>query len=107
MNFAKKIIVDGETVFDITSDTVTPDKVLKGESFHNNEGNPQEGAIETYSGETTITKNQTLSTEGRYITKDIEIKVDIPIVNELPTPTADSPRVVILDERLYLKTGEL
>ena len=103
MNFAKKIVVDGETVFDITSDTVSPNKVLKGESFHDKEGKPQEGAIETYSGETEITENQTLNTEGKYITKDIQIKVDIPVVDELPTPTADSPRVVILNNRLYLK----
>lgn len=103
MNFAKKIVVDGETVFDITSDTVKPDKVLKGESFHNNEGEPQEGGIETYSGDTEITENQTLNTEGKYMADNIQIKVDIPVVNELPAPTADSPMVVILNERLYLK----
>lgn len=103
MNFAKKIVVDGETVFDITSDTVSPDKVLKGESFHDSEGEPQEGAIETYSGESEITENQTLNTEGKYMTEDIQIKVDIPVVDELPAPTADSPKVVILNDRLYLK----
>lgn len=103
MNFAKKIVVDGETVFDITSDTVSPDKVLKDETFHNSNGEPQEGAIETYSGETEITENQTLNTEGKYMTEDIQIKVDIPVVDELPAPTADSPMVVILNERLYLK----
>ncbi len=103
MNFAKKIVVDGETVFDITSDTVTPEKVLKDEKFHNSNGEPQTGEIESYSGETLITENQTLKTKGKYISDDIQVKVDIPIVEELPAPTADSPMVVILNERLYLK----
>lgn len=103
MNFAKKIIVDGETVFDITSDTVTPDKVLKNEKFHNSEGEPQAGEIESYSGETLITENQTLEAKGKYMTDNIQVKVDIPVVEELPAPTADSPMVVIFNERLYLK----
>lgn len=103
MNFHKKIIVNSETVFDITSDTVQPSKVLEGESFHDGEGVAQEGTIKTYSGDLIITENQTLATAGKYMADDIEVNVDIPIVDTLPAVTADSPNVVIMNDRLYLK----
>ena len=42
---ANKVIINGETVLDLTSDTVTPDKLVQGATAHNASGSLVEGTM--------------------------------------------------------------
>ena len=82
-----KIIANTQTVLDISDDTVDSDKVLRGISFHKNNGEKASGTIETYAGDTNVTENKVLPTAGTYLNSDITVNV--------PTgPGAASPEYV-------------
>lgn len=40
-----KVILNGETLIDLTGDTITPDAVLTGRQFHQADGNIVEGIV--------------------------------------------------------------
>lgn len=44
--YVNKVQFGDETLIDLTSDTVTPDKVLNGVTFHDRSGAEQQGALE-------------------------------------------------------------
>lgn len=43
---ASKVVYYGDTLFDLTGDNSTPDKVLKGYTFHDKTGAPKEGTCD-------------------------------------------------------------
>ena len=45
-----KVIFGGETVIDLTADTVTADKMLSGTTAHGKNGSPVTGTIESFDG---------------------------------------------------------
>ena len=44
--YVNKVEYGGTTLIDLTNDTVTPDKVLQGMTFHDKSGTPQTGTLE-------------------------------------------------------------
>jgi hypothetical protein len=44
---ASKVIVDGETIVDLTGDSATPETVAEGETFHDANGEPRVGTMTT------------------------------------------------------------
>lgn len=57
------------------SGNATTSQVLKGATFYGSTYTKQTGTIETYSGATSITSNQTLQTSGKYMNSNITINV--------------------------------
>lgn len=48
-----KVVYGGQTLIDITSDTVSPNKLLQGATAHNAAGNSIEGVVPPYTYGTT------------------------------------------------------
>lgn len=46
--YVNKVLYGNQTVMDLTNDTVTPNDVLQGKSFHDMSGAPQSGALVTH-----------------------------------------------------------
>ena len=46
--YVNKVQFGSDTIMDLTSDTVSPEKVLQGETFHDRSGAPQQGALITH-----------------------------------------------------------
>ena len=61
-----KVVVDGNTKFDITGITVAPDKMLKGTTAVNNLGEPIVGTIDTEMWELTLE-------DGSIVTKEVTV----------------------------------
>lgn len=57
------------------SGNATTSQVLKGATFYGSTYTKQTGTIETYSGITNVTSNQTLQTSGKYMNSNITINV--------------------------------
>lgn len=52
--YANKVEINGITRLDLTSDTVTPDKVLNGVTFHDKSGALQTGTLTPMSSKFTV-----------------------------------------------------
>lgn len=71
-----KVVVNDETVLDLTADTVDPTNMLSGVRAHMSNGEQATGRIATYSGATSVTPGtsaQTLQTAGKYLASDITV----------------------------------
>lgn len=44
--YVNKVVYGDDTLIDLTDDTITPSDVLKGVTFHDRSGTPQEGSLE-------------------------------------------------------------
>ena len=64
----------------LTGDAVV-ENVLKGKTFYAADYVKKTGTIETYSGATTITSNQTLNLAGKYCDKNVVIDVPNPVLD--------------------------
>lgn len=56
--YVNKVQFGDETLIDLTSDTVTPDKVLQGVTFHDKSGAPQTGTLTPMSSKFTYSNNR-------------------------------------------------
>lgn len=72
-------------VTDVPNPTLTGDavvgNVLKGKTFYAADYVKKTGTIETYSGITTITSNQTLNLAGKYCDKNLVVDVPNPVLD--------------------------
>lgn len=77
--YVNKVIYGGQTLIDLTSDTVSAAKLLSGETAHDKSGAQITGSIASKSGKsfTPTRSQQTYSTNGKYLTGDI-------VVNAIP-----------------------
>ena len=73
MAFIRPIIKGGGT--DVSDTTAVASDVLAGEDFYLANGTKTTGTIPTYAGDTEITENATLETEGKYLASDIVVNV--------------------------------
>ena len=46
--YVNKVEYDGQTIIDLTNDTITPSDVINGTSFHDRSGTPQQGSLITH-----------------------------------------------------------
>ena len=69
--YVNKVIINGETKIDLTSDTVTASKILKGYTAHDKTGAPITGSSELDSKTTdaTATAAEILATKTAYVNK--------------------------------------
>lgn len=68
-NVINKVIYDGNTLIDLTGDTVQQDKVLSGYTFHYKDGTTKTGSC-TYdadTGDATATASEILATKTAYV----------------------------------------
>lgn len=56
--YVNKVQFGNETLIDLTSDTVTPDKVLNGVTFHDKSGALQTGTLTPMSSKFTYANNR-------------------------------------------------
>lgn len=70
-----KFMLGGETIIDLTQDTVEAGKMLAGTTAHDKSGAQVTGNIQSLAGQTiTPTRNQqTIQANGKYLTGDIVI----------------------------------
>lgn len=63
-----KVVFGGETLIDISKDTVTKDKLLTGFTAHDQDGNPITGECnyDAYTGDATATADEILAGESAY-----------------------------------------
>jgi len=73
MAFIRPIIKGGGT--DVSDTTAIANDVLATKNFYLSDGTKTTGTIETYSGDTEITENATLETEGKYLASDLVVNV--------------------------------
>lgn len=71
-----KVEYAGQTLMDLTGDTVTPSSVLNGETFHDRSGTPQQGSLIThnvYDGlDSTSTDDALSANQGRILNQAVE-----------------------------------
>ena len=86
--YNNEVIFNGQTLMSLKEDTVTPDKVLAGETFHDRSGAPQTGNLIThnvYDGlDSTSTSDALSANQGRELNSKISniLKyVDVAITN--------------------------
>lgn len=48
--YVNKVQVNGQTIVDLTGDSVTAEKLLAGTTAHDKSGAPVTGTVETYDG---------------------------------------------------------
>lgn len=73
---ASKVIVDGETIVDLTEDTATPETVAAGETFHDANGDPQVGTMTTAPVVQTTGDSDTSVMSQMAVTEALGEKVD-------------------------------
>ena len=87
--YNNKIVLGDETLVDLTSDTVSPEKVLSGETFHDRSGAPQTGSLTTH----TYTAGDGIVIENDEISVDEMASADMSeIVTPLPSVMSRLPR---------------
>jgi hypothetical protein len=59
----KKVILNGETIIDLTHDTATEQDVVYGKTFHGRDGNVYTGSYTPKIQELTITQNGTYTVD--------------------------------------------
>ena len=67
---ANQVIVNGETILDLRSDTVTPETLQKGYTAHDKSGTKITGTMENSGGEDVIIKQVTFKPSGNYLLSD-------------------------------------
>ena len=67
---ANKVILNGETLIDLTADTVTPDKLAVGATAHDKSGNQITGTLEVGGGEVEVKLQEKNITENGIYTPD-------------------------------------
>lgn len=73
---ASKVIVDGETIVDLTGDSATPETVAEGETFHDANGEPRVGTMTTAPVVQTTGDSDTSVMSQRAVTEALGEKVD-------------------------------
>jgi len=95
---------DGTVIMDISSDTVTPNKVLNGETFHDRSGAPQTGSVIThnvYDGLDSTSSSDALSANQGKILND-----KLNRTNYSMTPASGvTLRIVSIKKRAEIATG--
>ena len=73
--YNNEVIFNGQTLMSLKEDTVTPDKVLAGETFHDRSGAPQTGNLIThdvYDGlDSTSTSDALSANQGRQLNESL------------------------------------
>lgn len=100
MNYSK-VVVNNETIVDLTQDTVASGSVLSGVTFHKSDGSGGVGTIATYNGATTITDNGTVATSGKYMSGNLTISVPQLDVSDTTAIASD----VLSGKNFYLANG--
>lgn len=95
---ANQVIVNGETILDLRSDTVTPETLQKGYTAHDKSGTKITGTLEASSVSVQPTKSVTITSNGTVsVTPDLPYdalkKVDVTV----DVATCDSPMQFFLD----------
>lgn len=73
MAYNKFIFKDGEVALDLTSDTITPDKLKEGVTAHDRSGNAIVGTAVEPSGEIAITENGSVDV-AQYATANVQVE---------------------------------
>lgn len=81
---ANQVIVNGETILDLRSDTVTPETLQKGYTAHDKSGTKITGTLEAGSGSVQTSKSVTITSNGTVsVTPDVPYdalkKVDVTV----------------------------
>lgn len=81
---ANQVIVNGETILDLRSDTVTPETLQKGYTAHDKSGKKITGTLEASSVSVQPSKNVTITSNGTVsVTPDLPYdalkKVDVTV----------------------------
>lgn len=68
-NIINKVIYDGNTLIDLTGDTVEQNKVLSGYTFHYKDGTTKTGSCtyDAYTSDATATSSEILATKTAYV----------------------------------------
>ena len=68
-NTINKVVYDGQTLIDLTGDTVQQDKVLSGYTFHYKDGTTKTGSCtyDAYTSDATATASEILATKTAYV----------------------------------------
>lgn len=103
--YNNEVIFNGQTLMSLKEDSVTPDKVLAGETFHDRSGAPQTGTLIThnvYNGLDSTSSSDALSAnQGRVLNEKYNT-----INNNLPTQQTYSVAIG-LDENEVKDLGVL
>lgn len=95
-----KIIFDGETLIDLTSDTVTEDKLMTGITAHDKSGKEITGTcdFDVNSSDATVTSDEILSTRTAYAR-------GIKIVGAMPNNGSVNENIESLDNKYTIPRG--
>lgn len=68
-NTINKVVYDGQTLIDLTGDTVQQDKVLSGYTFHYKDGTTKTGSCtyDAYTSDATATASEILASKTAYV----------------------------------------
>lgn len=90
--YKNEVIYNGQTLISLKDDTITPSKVLSGETFHDRSGAPQTGSMITHnvydSLDSTSTDDALSANQGRVLNEKYNAlngkKVDIQFSGSVP-----------------------
>lgn len=68
-----KVVLNKNTLIDLTQDTITSEDVLNNKTFHNSDGTIGIGNAPSYDGSYEITQNGLINTKGKYLTDNINV----------------------------------
>lgn len=111
--YNNEIIFNGQTLMSLKEDTVTPDKVLAGETFHDRSGAPQTGNLITHNVldelDSTSTSDALSANQGRELNeKYSELNRNVANLTETGSWTPSIPRATftVLNGKYY-RVGNL
>lgn len=102
--YVNKVEYAGQTLMDLTGDTVTPSKVLNGETFHDRSGTPQQGSLElgdlAYkdSASGTFTPTGSVSKPNVDVTETKTTIKEVDSAGSVTPGSANTPTVVTLPD---------
>lgn len=100
--YNNKIVLGDEPLIDLTSDTVTPEKVLSGETFHDRSGAPQTGSLTTHTysaGDGIVIENDEISTDNMPAADMAEIVNPLPsVMSRFPVYSEDEQMIAYWEE---------